>query len=114
MDDCVKNFRDILDISAMDCYILQMKITNIGFPNVYQSLIKQTVEKYWKGEATGKDVQGAFSTVEKYNIEAQKDLDLIPVGDVDLYDRLLRTAVRFGIVTLRFAGLFWNRSRRRR
>jgi len=105
VDDCVKNFRDILDISAMDCYILQMKITNIGFPNVYQSLIKQTVEKYWKGEATGKDVQGAFSTVEKYNIEAQKDLDLIPVGDVDLYDRLLRTAVRFGIVPLRFGEL---------
>ena len=79
-----------------------MKTTNIGFPNVYQSLIKQTVERFWKGQATETDVRSAFKEVESHNLSAQKHLDLIPVGDIDLYDRLLATAVRFGIVPKRF------------
>src|SRR3989338_4836287 len=79
-----------------------MRITNLGFPNVYQSLIKITVEKFWKGEATEADVRKALADVEAYNHSAQEGLDLIPVGEIDLYDRMLATAVRFGIVPARF------------
>ena len=79
-----------------------MKTANLGFPNVYQSLIKQTVERFWKGEATESEVKQSFADVQKYNLAQQDGLDLIPVGDIDLYDRLLATAVRFGIVPARF------------
>ena len=79
-----------------------MKITNLGFPNVYQSLIKITVEKFWKGEATEADVRKALADVQAYNRAAQDGLDLIPVGETDLYDRMLATSVRFGIVPARF------------
>ncbi|MEK7132550.1 MAG: 5-methyltetrahydropteroyltriglutamate--homocysteine S-methyltransferase [Patescibacteria group bacterium] len=79
-----------------------MRTTNLGFPNVYQSLIKVTVEKFWRGEAIEEDVRKAYAEVQKYNRAAQDDLDLIPVGEIDLYDRLLATAVRFGIVPSRF------------
>ncbi|MDO8552572.1 MAG: hypothetical protein Q7S01_03520 [bacterium] len=79
-----------------------MHITNLGFPNVYQSLIKVTVEKFWRGEATEADVRKALADVQAYNHAAQEGLDLIPVGEIDLYDRMLATSVRFGIVPARF------------
>src|SRR3989344_2692696 len=79
-----------------------MRTANLGFPNVYQSIIKQTVERFWKGEATESEVRQAFADVQKYNLAQQDGLDLIPVGEIDLYDRMLATSVRFGIVPARF------------
>ena len=81
---------------------LIMRITNLGFPNTYQSLIKQIVERFWKGAASEANVRAALKDVEAYNLEQQNDLDLIPAGEIDLYDRLLATAVRFGVVPSRF------------
>ena len=79
-----------------------MRTANLGFPNVYQSLIKQTVERFWKGEATESEVRQALADVQKYNLAQQDGLDLIPVGEIDLYDRMLAPSVRFGIVPARF------------
>lgn len=77
-------------------------ITNLGFPNTYNLLIKKSVEGYWQGKNTLDDILKAEQEVRKYNILVQTKLDLIPVFDFDVYDRLLRTSVTFGIVPTRF------------
>ena len=79
-----------------------MKITNLGFPNVYSLLIKKAVEGFWKGEKTIEDILSAERKVLAFNAQTQSKLDLIPAFDVDTYDRLLRTAVMFGIAPERF------------
>jgi 5-methyltetrahydropteroyltriglutamate--homocysteine methyltransferase len=79
-----------------------MKTTNLGFPNVYKSLIKKAVEGFWKGRSSLDDIIRAKEEVQDFNARAQVSLDLQPVFDIDVYDRLLRTAVMFGIVPKRF------------
>lgn len=79
-----------------------MRTTNLGFPNVYKSLIKKAVEGFWSGKKTLEDIVRAEEEVREFNARAQAGLDLQPVFDIDIYDRLLRTAVMFGIVPKRF------------
>ena len=80
-----------------------MRITNIGFPNSYDFLIKNNVEGFWKKTRLIEDVEEAASKVVAFNKEVQHKLDLIPVaGDMDLYDRLMRTASIFGLNPSRF------------
>ncbi len=79
-----------------------MKTTNLGFPNVYGSLIKKAVEGFWSGKNKITEMMSSQEEVAQYNLDAQYELDLIPVSDVDIYDRLLRTAVTFGMVPKRF------------
>ncbi|MBI5398903.1 5-methyltetrahydropteroyltriglutamate--homocysteine S-methyltransferase [Candidatus Woesearchaeota archaeon] len=79
-----------------------MQLTNIGFPNVYDGLIKKAVESFWRKEASPQDVEHAFARIVQYNTTVQTSLDLIPVFDCDIYDRMLKIAVMFGIVPGRF------------
>ncbi len=79
-----------------------MKITNLGFPNVYKSLIKKAVEGFWRGKRSKEDIIKAENEVIEFNADVQSNLDLQPVFDIDVYDRLLRTSVMFGIVPERF------------
>jgi len=79
-----------------------MKTTSLGFPNVYKSLIKKAVEGFWSGKKTVEDILRVEKEVRAFNARAQARLDLQPVFDTDIYDRLLRTAVMFGIVPKRF------------
>src|SRR3989339_1224208 len=79
-----------------------MKTTNLGMPNVYKSIIKRTVEGFWKGTNTKEDIRAAEREVQEFNMDVQSNLDIKPVFDIDIYDRLLRTAVMFGIVPKRF------------
>lgn len=82
-----------------------MRTTSLGFPNVYQSLIKNSVEGFWSGKNDSADILEAEKKVVEFNAQAQASLDLIPVGDVDIYDRLLRTAVMFGVIPRRFGSV---------
>jgi 5-methyltetrahydropteroyltriglutamate--homocysteine methyltransferase len=82
-----------------------MKITNLGMPNVYNNLIKKAVEGFWKGEKKEEDIQTALLEVQKYNSSLQENLDLRPKGDIDIYDRLLRTSILFGFTPDRFGPL---------
>ncbi|MBI4739496.1 5-methyltetrahydropteroyltriglutamate--homocysteine S-methyltransferase [Candidatus Woesearchaeota archaeon] len=79
-----------------------MQTTNSGFPNVYGGLMKKAVESFWRKEASLQDVEHAFARVVQYNAGVESSLDLIPVFDCDIYDRMLKTAVMFGIVPGRF------------
>ena len=82
-----------------------MKITNLGMPNVYKSLIKKEVEGFWRGEKRSEEVLSAFEDVQENNYLSQKKLDLIPKGDIDIYDRLHRTSALFGLTPERFGQL---------
>lgn len=84
-----------------------MKTTNLGMPNVYNALIKKAVEGFWGGRnPPGKNplesILAAQQQVIDYNATLQQKLDLQPVWDIDIYDRMLRTAVVFGMVPKRF------------
>lgn len=79
-----------------------MKITNLGMPNVYGRHIKRAAEAFRAGNATESDVYAAFQRVLDFNEGVQRGLDLRPVLDVDIVDRMLRTAVMFGVVPHRF------------
>ena len=79
-----------------------MITTNLGCPNVYESLIKKSVEGFWRGKKSKEEIIKAEQEVINFNTGIQSDLDLQPVFDIDIYDRLLRTSVMFGIVPERF------------
>ncbi len=79
-----------------------MKTTNLGFPNTYNLLIKTAVEGFWAGKKTASDINKAQQQVITYNAAVQSQLNLQPAFDIDIYDRLLKTAVTFGIVPERF------------
>lgn len=79
-----------------------MRTTNLGFPNSYGLKIKIAVEGFWQGKKSISDIEDARTQVQKFNNSVQKNLDLKPVWDFDIYDRLLKTAVLFGIVPERF------------
>lgn len=79
-----------------------MRTTNLGFPNSYGLKIKTAVEGFWQGTKSLSNIENAGTQVQIFNDSAQKNLDLKPVWDFDIYDRLLKTAVLFGIVPQRF------------
>src|SRR3989338_9196588 len=79
-----------------------MLTTNLGFPNVYGSHIKRAVEGFWREEKSIDDVVRAYERVVAFNEGAQAALDLQPVFDIDIYDRMLRTTTMLGIVPSRF------------
>jgi 5-methyltetrahydropteroyltriglutamate--homocysteine methyltransferase len=79
-----------------------MKTTNLGFPNVLEARIKRAVEGFWKGDKTIAEVHAARRGVEEASADIQKLLDLRPVHDIALYDRLFETALLFGIAPKRF------------
>lgn len=71
-------------------------------PNVHGRYIKKSVEAFRAGKASAYDVYTAFGRVLEHNASLQRGLDLRPVFDDDLVDRMLRHAVMFGIVPKRF------------
>lgn len=71
-------------------------------PNAYGNLIKSAVEGYWTGKKDSLDVLIAEVNVNYHNSKMQTLLDLQPVSDIDVYDRMLKTAVMFGLVPKRF------------
>lgn len=79
-----------------------MKTTNLGFPNAYELKIKKAVEGFWKGKSKPANIEQAKHEVLAFNEQVQTKLDLAPLFDWDIYDRLLKTAVIFGITPKRF------------
>ena len=82
--------------------MVNIRITNLGMPNVYGRHIKKSAEVFRAGNATADGVHAAYQRVLEYNSNVQRGLDLRPVFDVDIVDRTLRTAVMFGVVPHRF------------
>ncbi|PIN81859.1 5-methyltetrahydropteroyltriglutamate--homocysteine S-methyltransferase [Candidatus Woesearchaeota archaeon CG10_big_fil_rev_8_21_14_0_10_30_7] len=79
-----------------------MKTTILGLPNSYNFLIKKSVEGFWKNNKTEEDIFRAETEVINHNNSLQETLDLKVEGDIDIYDKLLKTAVNFGLTPERF------------
>ena len=79
-----------------------MKTTILGLPNSYDFLIKKAVEGFFAGKNPEQEINKARYKVAYHNSELQKGIDLKVENDIDIYDRLLRTAVNFGLTPKRF------------
>ena len=79
---------------------------NLGFPRIgARRELKFALEAYWRGdidadrlEQTGHDLRARH-----WQQQADKGLDLIPVGDFSFYDTLLDLSATLGVVPPRFA-----------
>ncbi|MGG0481566.1 5-methyltetrahydropteroyltriglutamate--homocysteine S-methyltransferase [Priestia megaterium] len=83
----------------------KVKSSNLGYPRIGEKREwKKALEQFWAGNVE-KDV--FLKQIEEIRLQhlqkqADKGIDLIPVGDFSLYDHVLDTAVMFGLVPSRF------------
>ncbi|MFH1068318.1 MAG: 5-methyltetrahydropteroyltriglutamate--homocysteine S-methyltransferase [Candidatus Glassbacteria bacterium] len=76
-----------------------------GFPRIgAERELKFAVEAYWSGKSDGKELAERAGKLRAANYEFLKasGLDLIPVGDFSLYDKVLDTICMSGAVPKRF------------
>lgn len=79
--------------------------TLIGYPYIGDDREwKKTLEAFWRQERTEEDFQATLKSIRLSRIEKQLQLgiDMVTVGDFTLYDRMLDTALMFGLVPKRF------------
>lgn len=82
-----------------------MKTTIIGFPRIgINRELKKWIESFWENEITEEVLKERCCKLRKENLLFLKEegLDLIPVGDFSLYDRMLDTCCMVGAVPDRF------------
>lgn len=79
--------------------------TLIGYPYIGDNREwKKALEAFWRQELTEEDFQATLKSIRLSRIEKQLQLgiDVVTVGDFTLYDRMLDTALMFGLVPKRF------------
>lgn len=79
------------------------KTHSLGFPRIGRHReLKFALEAYWRGEHSDKALAQTAQQVRLDNWQQQSRLDWVPVGDFSLYDHILDTAQRLGVVPERF------------
>ncbi|MGE7749797.1 5-methyltetrahydropteroyltriglutamate--homocysteine S-methyltransferase [Lysinibacillus fusiformis] len=79
--------------------------TLIGYPYIGDDREwKKALEAFWRQERTEEDFQETLKSIRLFRIEKQlqSGIDMVTVGDFTLYDRMLDTALMFGLVPKRF------------
>ncbi|MGB4058559.1 MAG: 5-methyltetrahydropteroyltriglutamate--homocysteine S-methyltransferase [Alphaproteobacteria bacterium] len=79
--------------------------TNLGFPRIGANReLKKAVENYWKGKASGADLQAAAKELRARHWKLQKDagIDHIPSNDFSFYDQMLDMTALLGAVPKRY------------
>ncbi|RLL48365.1 5-methyltetrahydropteroyltriglutamate--homocysteine S-methyltransferase [Oceanobacillus piezotolerans] len=79
--------------------------SNLGYPRIGENREwKRALESFWKQEMTEQELLEKTGELRLNNLQKQKELglELIPVGDVSLYDHVLDTSVMFGVIPERF------------
>lgn len=82
--------------------------STIGYPYIGENREwKRALEAFWAGKMEEEEFLQTTKKIRLARMEKQKDsgIDLIPVSDFTLYDRVLDTAVMFGMVPKRYG---WN------
>ena len=77
----------------------------LGFPRIGKDRqLKRALEAHWRGETSAHELEAAASAIRESNwlLQADRGLDLIPVGDFSLYDHVLDTIALVGAVPPRF------------
>jgi 5-methyltetrahydropteroyltriglutamate--homocysteine methyltransferase len=78
---------------------------NLGFPSLGAAReLKRATEGYWAGKVTAADLTRTAADLRARHWRLQRDagLDLIPVNDSSLYDRMLDTCALVGAVPARY------------
>ena len=82
-----------------------IKINCIGYPRIGPKReLKVVLEKYWKGEASEKELLDSAHTLKKDNWQTQKDngVDIICSNDFSFYDQVLDTICLVGAIPDRY------------
>src|SRR5688572_5871193 len=78
---------------------------NLGFPSIgHRRELKKAVEAYWQNRSSLESLQETAKTLRAKHWQIQKDkgIDLIPVGDFSFYDRMLDTICLLGAAPARY------------
>jgi 5-methyltetrahydropteroyltriglutamate--homocysteine methyltransferase len=78
---------------------------NLGFPRIGPGReLKKALEAYWSGEIGEDQLTAVGRTLREahWHLQAQADLDLIPVNDFSFYDHVLDMSALLGAVPERF------------
>ena len=87
---------------------MTLHATCLGFPRIgRQRELKRALEGYWAGTATAVDLQRTAATLRRSHWTAMRAAGMtsVPTNDFALYDHVLDTALLFGVVPQRFAGI---------
>jgi len=80
-------------------------VHNLGFPRIgAHRELKQALEAYWAGDIDAVQLEETGRTLRArhWRLQADKGVDLTPVGDFSWYDTLLDMSVTLGAVPARF------------
>eukprot|EP00611_Tribonema_gayanum_P026701 TRINITY_DN6427_c0_g3_i4.p1 TRINITY_DN6427_c0_g3~~TRINITY_DN6427_c0_g3_i4.p1 ORF type:complete len:316 (-),score=148.91 TRINITY_DN6427_c0_g3_i4:525-1472(-) len=80
----------------------------LGFPRIGPNReLKKAVEAHWAGKLSEADMLAAAQKVEEeaWSLQAAAGVDLIAVGDFNLYDQVLQYTDALDLVPERFAGV---------
>lgn len=81
-------------------------IHNLGFPRIgAKRELKFAQESFWKGHSSADELLDIAKLLRNQNWQAQKKLDLVPVGDFSLYDQVLDMSFTLGNVPKRVSSL---------
>jgi len=81
------------------------KIHNLGFPRLGENReLKFALERYWSGNIDYAALHAVAAELRQrhWQLQANKGLDLIPVGDFSYYDQVLDTSFMLGVIPERF------------
>lgn len=82
-----------------------MKSGNLGYPRIGREREwKKALEAYWAGRLEEEELHSELKAIRLRGLQIQKEkgIDVIPVGDFTYYDHVLDTAVMFGLIPERF------------
>ncbi|HIP86729.1 MAG TPA: 5-methyltetrahydropteroyltriglutamate--homocysteine S-methyltransferase, partial [Aquifex sp.] len=83
-----------------------MKTWAFGYPKLGEKReYKKLLEGFWAGKITEEEFLKGIEELEKYRLETYKKyVDSVPVGELNLYDFMLDTALMLGVIPERFKG----------
>jgi hypothetical protein len=77
----------------------------LGFPRIGADRdLKKALEAFWQGQIEEADLQGVARDLRlrHWRLQADRGVDLVPVGDFSLYDQVLDTTAMLGAVPDRY------------
>ncbi|KAL0488547.1 5-methyltetrahydropteroyltriglutamate--homocysteine methyltransferase [Acrasis kona] len=86
---------------------MSVKASSLGFPRIGSTRqVKKSVESFWSGALTEKELLEQTSQVRTGNwkTQAEQGLDIVPVGDFTLYDHVLDHSFMFNVIPKRYEG----------
>lgn len=82
---------------------MKVTATSIGYPSIGEKRdLKFLIEAFWRGEKSIEELNSGVDSIHSENLRRQSSLDLLPVGDFSLYDRMLDLTVLFNLIPKRF------------